>query len=69
LIARGAIVVPALCAIAQVPIRRVLPNAELKVAVINFEDASGQKAIAVGRDSLDLKRKVQAAPAITAGRF
>jgi hypothetical protein len=39
----------------------VLPNAELKVTVVNFEDAAGEKVIAVDSDNLDLKRKVRAA--------
>ena len=38
-----------------------LPNAELKVDVINFEDANGQKMIGIDRDSLELRRKVRAA--------
>jgi len=39
---------------------RDLPNVELKVVVVNFEDANGQKVIAVDSDILDLKRKVRA---------
>lgn len=35
-----------------------LPNAELKVAVLNFEDANGQRVIGVDRGSLELKRRV-----------
>jgi hypothetical protein len=38
-----------------------LPNAELKVVVTNFEDANGERAIAVDSGSLDLKRRVRAA--------
>jgi hypothetical protein len=38
-----------------------LPDAQLKVDVLNFEDANGQRVIAVDRESLDLKRKVRAA--------
>lgn len=38
-----------------------LPNSELKVDVLNFEDASGQRMIGFDRDSLELKRKVRAA--------
>jgi hypothetical protein len=37
-----------------------LPNPELKVAVINFEDANGQRMITVDNDILDVKRKVRA---------
>lgn len=37
-----------------------LPNAELKVTVINFADMNGQKMIADDIDRLDLKRKVRA---------
>ncbi len=37
-----------------------LINAELKVSVLNFDDASGERMIPVDRDSLDLKRKVRA---------
>jgi hypothetical protein len=36
-------------------------NAELKVTVTNFEDANGERVIAVDSDQLDLKRKVRAA--------
>jgi hypothetical protein len=43
------------------PQLKVLPNAELKVTVVNFEDATGERVIAVDRDGLDLKRKVRAA--------
>ncbi len=38
-----------------------LSNAELKVVVTNFEDANGERAIAVNSESLDAKRKVRAA--------
>lgn len=38
-----------------------LHNAELKVIVTNFEDANGERAIAVNTDILDMKRKVRAA--------
>lgn len=38
-----------------------LPDAELKVVMLNLEDANGEKVVAVDRDSLDLKRKVRAA--------
>jgi hypothetical protein len=38
-----------------------LPDAELKVAVTNFEDANGETALAVDTYSLDMKRKVRAA--------
>lgn len=38
-----------------------LPNAELRVVVTNFEDANGDKVIAVDSNSLELKRKVRAA--------
>ena len=38
-----------------------LSNAELKVVVTNFEDANGEKAVAVDSESLDVKRKVRAA--------
>lgn len=37
-----------------------LPDAELKVVMLNFEDANGERMIAVDRDRLDLKRKVLA---------
>jgi hypothetical protein len=37
-----------------------LPDAELKVTVLNYEDANGAKVMAIDRDSLDLKRKVLA---------
>jgi hypothetical protein len=37
---------------------RDLSNAELKVVVTNFEDANGEKAVAVDSESLDVKRKV-----------
>jgi hypothetical protein len=40
---------------------KVLPNAELKVTVMNFADATGEKVIGVDSVSLDLKRKVRAA--------
>jgi hypothetical protein len=40
---------------------RDLSNAELKVVVTNFEDANGEKAVAVDSESLDVKRKVRAA--------
>ena len=43
------------------PKLKYLPDAELKVVVTNFEDASEQKLIAVDTASLDLKRKVRAA--------
>jgi hypothetical protein len=43
------------------PQLKVLPNAELKVAVLNFEDATGEKVIAVDSGNLDLKRQVRAA--------
>jgi hypothetical protein len=36
-------------------------NAELKVVVTNFEDANGEKVIAIDSDSLDLKRQMRAA--------
>ena len=38
-----------------------LPYAELKVDVINFEDANGQKMIGTDRGRLELKRKLRAA--------
>jgi len=38
-----------------------LPNAELKVDVLNYEDANGQKMISVDRRTLELMRKVRAA--------
>ena len=40
---------------------RYLSNAELKVVVTNFEDANGEKVVAVDNESLDIKRKVRAA--------
>jgi hypothetical protein len=43
------------------PQLQYLPNAELKVSVINFTDANDVRATAVDKDSLDLKRKVLAA--------
>ena len=43
------------------PQLKVLPNAELRVAVVNFEDATGEKVIAVDSGNLDLKRKVRVA--------
>ncbi|HEY2104408.1 MAG TPA: DUF6694 family lipoprotein [Candidatus Binataceae bacterium] len=43
------------------PQLKYLPDAELKVVVTNFADASEEKLIAVDSDSLDLKRKVRAA--------
>jgi hypothetical protein len=39
----------------------VLPNAELKVTVMNFADATEEKVIRIDNVSLDLKRKVRAA--------
>jgi hypothetical protein len=36
-------------------------NAELKVVVTNFEDANGDRAVAIDTESLDTKRKVRAA--------
>jgi hypothetical protein len=39
---------------------KYLPNAELKVVVTNFEDASGQRVLPAGSDDLELKRKVRA---------
>jgi len=38
-----------------------LSNAQLKVAVTNFEDASGERMIAIDNKGLDVKRKVRAA--------
>jgi hypothetical protein len=38
-----------------------LPNAELKVDVLNFEDANGQRMVGIDRGSLELKRNVRAA--------
>jgi hypothetical protein len=38
-----------------------LYNAQLKVIVMNFEDANGERATAVDADALDMKRKVRAA--------
>jgi hypothetical protein len=43
------------------PQLQYLPNAQLKVFVTNFEDANGEKMIAVDSDTLDLKRKARAA--------
>jgi uncharacterized protein DUF6694 len=43
------------------PQLRYLSNAELKVTVLNFEDAIGQRMIPVDKGSLELKRKVLAA--------
>jgi hypothetical protein len=43
------------------PQLKYLPDAELKVVVTNFEDASGERATAVDAGSLDAKRKVLAA--------
>jgi hypothetical protein len=37
-----------------------MPNAELKVTVINFDNANGDRMITVDSDSLDFKRKVRA---------
>jgi len=37
-----------------------LPDAELKVAVINYEDANGEKMIVVNSDGLEFRRKVRA---------
>ncbi len=37
-----------------------LVDAELKVVIINFEDANGVKMIAVDRERLRLERKVRA---------
>jgi hypothetical protein len=37
-----------------------MPNAELKVTVVNFDNANGERMIVVDRDSLDFKRKVRA---------
>jgi hypothetical protein len=39
---------------------KYLPEAKLKVVVTNFEDANGEKMIAVDSVALDLKRKVRA---------
>jgi hypothetical protein len=38
-----------------------LANAQVKVAVTNFEDASGVRMIAIDNNRLDAKRKVRAA--------
>jgi len=38
-----------------------LPDAQLKVDIVNYEDASGQRMISVDRESLELKRKIRAA--------
>jgi hypothetical protein len=43
------------------PQLKYLPNAELKVAVLNFEDANQERVIAVDKDGLELKRRVRAA--------
>ena len=43
------------------PQLKYLPDAELKVVVTNFEDASGERAIAVDSGGLDVKRRVLAA--------
>jgi hypothetical protein len=43
------------------PQLRYLSNAELKVDVVNFEDANGQKMIGIDPNSLELERKVRAA--------
>jgi hypothetical protein len=43
------------------PQLKYLPDAQLKVVVANFEDANGNKMIAVDSDTLDLKRKARAA--------
>ncbi len=43
------------------PQLKYLPDAVLKVDVLNYEDAYGQKMIAVDKGSLELKRKVRAA--------
>jgi hypothetical protein len=37
-----------------------LPDAQLKVDVLNFEDVNGQRMIAVDQGNLELKRKVRA---------
>ena len=37
-----------------------MPNAELKVTVVNFDNAIGEKMITVDSDSLEFKRKVRA---------
>jgi hypothetical protein len=37
-----------------------MPNAELKVTVVNFDNANGERMITVDSDSLDFKRKVRA---------
>jgi hypothetical protein len=38
-----------------------MPNAELKVTVVNFDNANGERMITVDSDSLEFKRKVRAA--------
>jgi hypothetical protein len=43
------------------PQLKVLPNAELKVTAVNFEDATGERVIAIDSGNLDLKRQVRAA--------
>ena len=43
------------------PKLKYLPDAELKVVVINFEDASGLRLIAVDTASLEFQRKMRAA--------
>ena len=42
------------------PQLKYLPDAVLKVDVLNYEDADGEKVIGVDTESLDLKRKVRA---------
>jgi hypothetical protein len=36
-----------------------LTNPELKLTVINYEDASGEKVIAIDGNSLEVRRKVR----------
>ena len=43
------------------PQLKYLPGAELKVDVVNFEDANGQKMIGIDQASLELARRVRAA--------
>jgi hypothetical protein len=42
------------------PQLRYLPNAELKVTVINFNDANGERVVAFDSERLELERKIRA---------
>jgi hypothetical protein len=43
------------------PQLKYLPDAKLKVDILNYEDADGTRMISIDRESLELKRKIRAA--------